>query len=294
MICDRAKMNLAGPYVQRLRKLFRALKSKHMTDYLFQNIVNLSACYEYFLKLRNLRFIFLLLGHSPAEDYLANPDQNCLSVDDNETREANSLPLSLKEQIGHKNKFLEGHISTHSKIILIGHSIGAYVILNLLRTCQRASDITKAFLLFPTVERMAISPSGRYVSPMVTYFKWLAIASSAAFSILPAFVKEFLVRWWLNDRKRLSLSSVESILKLLTPQSIDGVFTMAQHEMKEVVDLDDEVPIIQSILLHCINLMNYLLKPLNTLKNCRLERISLNFNLGGIKALKFLYLLQLT
>ena len=247
MICDRAKMNLAGPYVQRLRKLFRTLKSKHMTDYLFQNIVNLSACYEYFLKLCNLRFIFLLLGHSPAEDYLANPDQNCLSVDDNETREANSLPLSLKEQIGHKNKFLEGHISTHSKIILIGHSIGAYVILNLLRTCQRASDITKAFLLFPTVERMAISPSGRYVTPMVTYFKWLAIASGAAFSILPAFVKEFLVRWWLNDRKRLSLSSVESILKLLTPQSIDGVFTMAQHEMKEVVDLDDEVPIIQSI-----------------------------------------------
>ena len=286
-------MNLAGPYVQRLWKLFRALKSKHMTDYLFQNIVNLSACYEYFLKLRNSCFVFLLLGHSPAEDYLANPDQNCLSVDDNETQEANSLPLSLNEQIGHKNKFLEGHISTHSKIILIGHSIGAYVILNLLRTCQRASDITKAFLLFPTVERMAISPSGRYVTPMVTYFKWLAIASSAAFSILPAFVKEFLVRWWLNDRKRLSLSSVESILKLLTPQSIDGVFTMAQHEMKEVVDLDDEVPIIQSILLHCNNLMNYLLKPL-TLKNCRLERISLNFNLGGIKALKFLYLLQLT
>ena len=55
------------------------------------------------------------------------------------------------------------------------------------------------------------------------------------------------MRWWLNDRKRLSLSSVESILKLLTPQSIDGVFTMAQHEMKEVVDLDDEVPIIKSI-----------------------------------------------
>ena len=271
MICDRAKMNLAGPYVQRLRKLFRALKSKHMTDYLFQNIVNPSACYEYFFNLRNSHFVFLLLGHSPAEDYLANPDQNCLSVDDNETKEANSLPLSLKEQIAHKNKFLEGHISTHSRIILIGHSIGAYVILNLLRTCQRASDITKAFLLFPTVERMAISPSGRYVTPLVTYFKWLAIASSAAFSILPAFVKEFLVRWWLNDRKRLSLSSVESILKLLTPQSIDGVFTMAQHEMKEVVDLDDEVPIMQSIYTAII-LMNYLLKPL-TLKNCR---ISLN------------------
>ena len=236
--------------------------------------MNLSACYEYFLNLFNSCFVFLLLGHSPAEDYSANPDQNCLSEDDNETKEANSLPLSLKEQIAHKNKFLEGHISTHSRIILIGHSIGAYVILNLLRTCQRASDITKAFLLFPTVERMAISPSGRYVTPLVTYFKWLAIASSAAFSILPAFVKEFLVRWWLNDRKQLSLSSVESILKLLTPQSIDGVFTMAQHEMKEVVDLDDEVPN-HTKYIHGNNLIYYLLKPL-ALKNCKLEKISLN------------------
>lgn len=100
---------------------------------------------------------------------------------------------------------------------------------------------------------------------MVTYFKWLAIASSAAFSILPSFVKEFLVRWWLNDRKRLTLSSVESILKLLTPQSIDGVFTMAQHEMKEVVDLDDEVPN-HTKYIHCNNLIYFWLKPL-TLKN---------------------------
>ena len=88
---------------------------------------------------------------------------------------------------------------------------------------------------------MAVSPSGRYITPVVTHFKWLAVGTVAVFSILPAFVKQFLVHWWLSDRKRLMLSSVQSVLKLLTPQSVNGVVTMAQDEMKEVVDLNEEV-----------------------------------------------------
>ena len=155
--------------------------------------------------------------------------------------EENSFPLSLKEQITHKKKFLEEHIPPRSKIILIGHSIGAYIILNLLKTCNRASDITKAILLFPTIERMAVSPNGRYVTPMVTYFKWLAVSAVAVFSIFPNFFKQFLVKWWLSDRENLMSSSVESVLRLLTPQSINGVVTMAQDEMKEVLHPDDEV-----------------------------------------------------
>ena len=37
------------------------------------------------------------------------------------------------------------------------------------------------------------------------------------------------------------LSSVDSVLKLLTPQSVNGCLTMAHDEMKEVVDPDEEV-----------------------------------------------------
>ena len=103
--------------------------------------------------------------------------------------ESINLPLSL-EQITHKQIFLEEHIPSKSKIILIGHSIGAYIILHLLKNCSRATDVTKSILLFPTIERMAISPSGRYVTPMVTYFKWFAIAAVTAFSCLPEFVKK--------------------------------------------------------------------------------------------------------
>ena len=37
------------------------------------------------------------------------------------------------------------------------------------------------------------------------------------------------------------LSSVDSVLKLLTPQSVNACLTMAHDEMKEVVDLVEEV-----------------------------------------------------
>jgi len=155
--------------------------------------------------------------------------------------ESSSFPLSLDEQITHKKIFLEEHIPSKSKIILIGHSIGAYIILHLLKNCNRATDVTKSILLFPTIERMAISPSGRYVTPMVTYFKWFAIAAVTVFSCLPEFVKKGLVQWWLSNKKNLMLSSVDSVLKLLTPQSVSGCLTMARDEMKEVVDPDEEV-----------------------------------------------------
>ena len=85
---------------------------------------------------------------------------------------------------------------------------------------------------------MAISPSGRYVTPTVTYFKWFAIAAVTAFSWLPEFVKKGLVQWWLSNRKNSMLSSVDSVLKLLTPLSVNGFLKMAHDEMKEVVDLE--------------------------------------------------------
>ena len=131
----------------------------------------------------------------------------------------------------------------HLKIILIGHSIGAYVILNILKKCNRTADVRKAILLFPTIERMAASPSGRYVTPMVTYFRWLAVGAAAAFSVLPEFVKRGLVWWWLNDKEQLKPATVDSVIKFLKPTSMNRCVTMAQDEMTQVVHLDEQVGI---------------------------------------------------
>ena len=37
------------------------------------------------------------------------------------------------------------------------------------------------------------------------------------------------------------MQSMDSVLKLLTQQSVNGCLTMAHDEMNEVVDLDEEV-----------------------------------------------------
>ena len=87
---------------------------------------------------------------------------------------------------------------------------------------------------------MATSPGGRYVTPMVTYFKWFASAAVTASSCLPEFVKKGLDQWWLSNRKNLMLRLMDSVLKLLTQQSVNGCLTMAHDKMNEVVDLDEE------------------------------------------------------
>lgn len=178
-------------------------------------------------------------GHSPIDCYPASPRTNC-SAKQSYAAESSRFPLSLKEQTLQKKIFLEDHIAPHSKIILIGHSIGAYVILNLLKDCQRLTDISKAILLFPTVERMAVSPNGRFVTPSL-YFRWTGIWAAAAFSLLPQSVKKWCVQWWFSDRKQLMPTAVDTVIKFLTYQPMDCSSSMAQEEMTDVVHRDDKV-----------------------------------------------------
>jgi len=59
---------------------------------------------------------------------------------------------------------------------------------------------------------------------------------------LPEFVKSGLVQWWLGEhQEEFNVEPSDTVLQLLTPQSVNGCFTMAHDEMKEVVDPDEEV-----------------------------------------------------
>ena len=143
--------------------------------------------------------------------------------------------------------FIEDCIPQEAKIILIGHSIGAYIILKLLKHSKRSSDILKAILLFPTIEKMALSPSGWHVSPIVNYFKWPVVFLSSMVSWLPAFLKKWMVHWWFS-RRNVNDRAISSVLKLLNSQSVNACLTMARDEMAEVVDVDEEVSIVSSMI----------------------------------------------
>ena len=171
-------------------------------------------------------------GHSALE--AARPSSS------RKISERRSAPLSLKEQVDHKLAFLEEFIPDNARIILVGHSIGSYIILKMLRRSSRSEDILKAILLFPTIERMAVSPSGIYVTPMVNYFKWLVVFLAAVVSWLPDFAKNWLVQLWCS-RRNIGPCGHTGVLKLLNSRSANACLTMARDEMADVVEADDEV-----------------------------------------------------
>jgi hypothetical protein len=97
-------------------------------------------------------------------------------------------PYDLEQQIEHVGRMLERAIESHArhgsspKILLMGHSVGSYILLEVLRrrkqsptTQQLCNDakVIGGICLFPTVTHIAKSPSGKkfsvcYLAPTTT------------------------------------------------------------------------------------------------------------------------------
>ena len=87
-------------------------------------------------------------------------------------------PLSLAEQIEFQDYLLYKHIRSHRartgitpKVILMGHSVGAYILLELIKNHpkriedgEQDCDLIGGVLLFPTITHIAQSPLGMIAS----------------------------------------------------------------------------------------------------------------------------------
>lgn len=89
-----------------------------------------------------------------------------------------SYPLGLEQQIQYQEDLLYHHVRSHNKlnrrmpkVILMGHSVGAYVLLELIKRHQARIngcdededfDLIGAILLFPTITHIAESQLGRF------------------------------------------------------------------------------------------------------------------------------------
>ena len=73
--------------------------------------------------------------------------------------------FSLEDQIDHKLAFLQETAPNKTSLYLVGHSIGCHVILKMLKHVV-PSRVKKIFLLFPTIEKMAITPNGIAQRPL--------------------------------------------------------------------------------------------------------------------------------
>lgn len=122
---------------------------------------------------------------------------------------------------------------------MIGHSIGCYMVLKIMESLERERVIQSVFL-FPTIERMAISPKGR----VFTRMSWLLgsvghLPLYPLYYLTPNFVRYYMTKMYFMGT--VPESAVEATLRLINPSCVYNSIYLARHEMKEVMTADHDL-----------------------------------------------------
>ncbi|KAL4218104.1 hypothetical protein ACF0H5_022840 [Mactra antiquata] len=143
---------------------------------------------------------------------------------------------SLEGQIRHKVAFIKENIPSNVRLFLIGHSIGCYIILKVLD--QLDHPIGRCFMLFPTIERMALTPNGRLNTPLLKYLRWLAPMLVYGIDMLPERTRKWMIARHFND-ENVPECVLSATLGLVNPFCVSNALYMAHIEMQTVTDLDE-------------------------------------------------------
>ncbi|CAG9773597.1 unnamed protein product [Ceutorhynchus assimilis] len=147
----------------------------------------------------------------------------------------------LKGQVQHKIDFFKKYVPQNAKVYLIAHSIGSYVSLEMLEHPEVKPKIHKAYLLFPTVEHMAVTNHGKFLNTFVRPIVWLILFATWIFTVLPNFIANFLLFIYMiiaNVPRELHLQNIKDLLK---PGVLRRVFFLAFEELDLIHDRNNEV-----------------------------------------------------
>ncbi|XP_017879502.1 lipid droplet-associated hydrolase [Ceratina calcarata] len=145
---------------------------------------------------------------------------------------------SLTAQVKHKVDFIKKYVPEDARLHLIGHSIGAWMILNILKDDSICKRVSKCYLLFPTIEQMAETKNGWFFTRIVSRIAFLLIFLSYIFSFFPKFLQRLLITAFFPIHG-VPGSHNEAVLHLLNPKSLRNVLKLAKEEMKTVKQRDD-------------------------------------------------------
>lgn len=145
--------------------------------------------------------------------------------------------FDLKGQVEHKLDLINS-IDKQSRLHLIGHSIGAWMILESLQKCptvkERAGSIN---LLFPTLQKMAVTKNGQYINNIIRRIHVLAMFLIILFNMLPDTLLKLIANLYLKV-KSLPSHFTNRVLKYINPKILEKVLYLAYDEMDRVTDLN--------------------------------------------------------
>ncbi|XP_054425189.1 lipid droplet-associated hydrolase isoform X2 [Pteronotus mesoamericanus] len=172
-----------------------------------------------------------------AGQVLAPKDKKILTtLDDPNAQEIQDI-YGLRGQVEHKIAFLRTHVPKETKLVLIGHSIGSYICLQILKHAPEI-PIIRSILLFPTIERMSETPNGRIATPFLCWLRYALYAGSYfLLKPCPEKLKSWLIRVVLE---RMNFQSEVSPLSSLEPFCMANAAYLGSQEMRQVLKRDNE------------------------------------------------------
>ncbi|KAF2446045.1 hypothetical protein P171DRAFT_251282 [Karstenula rhodostoma CBS 690.94] len=162
-----------------------------------------------------------------------------------------NLPFSLQEQISRSQAALEKLVRDvrekdgvqDVRVILIGHSVGSFILLEVIRRVREkatidgeAVRIAGGVCLFPTVTHIAKSDSGKRATPLLTLPHSPLIASTLAqvlTSLLPLSILTILIQKLLSFPPSAAHTTA-SFVK--SPHGVHQALHMARDEMREITE----------------------------------------------------------
>jgi len=164
--------------------------------------------------------------------------------------------FTLKGQVNHKIEFIDKFIPEGVNLHLIGHSIGAKICVELVKRYKERNNAA-AYLLFPTLERMAETPQGQKMWPILGPLRRPVILTVSLINwLMPETWLQSIVSWFLgykagnlavieNTKDDISASSgvhvnVRTTVRLLHPDALERSLFMAHDEFQVVRELNAE------------------------------------------------------
>ncbi|KAJ8664255.1 hypothetical protein QAD02_005917 [Eretmocerus hayati] len=144
----------------------------------------------------------------------------------------------MRGNLDHKAEFIKKYVPPDARIHIIAHSIGSWFALNLLRDKEISDKVVKCYLLFPTIERMAESPSGRFLTNIVLRVAAFIMFLAWIFTLFPHIMQVILIRVF-GFFYGIPANCVGAVIQLIHPSSLRRIFLLAKQEMMLVKDLDN-------------------------------------------------------
>jgi len=150
-----------------------------------------------------------------------------------------SGPMTIRKQVLHKLDFIENIIPKDVEIILIGHSIGAFMTMEIMKGIQDRDRIRHNILLMPAIHDLGGSIGAKFLR--VFYFLRFFVYLGVFFLwLLPEKLIYRMVRGICSIFvKELDEPSMHAFMQLRSIRATCNSLSLADDELDQVTDRDD-------------------------------------------------------